>query len=173
MGGRGCECGGQAPDGWSEMGPHPRTLAQIVYELRTLLNGAGERPRTCSWARAAGLPMDSTRLRKVRNTPAQPAHPWAEPVNNSLTWYWWPAEYFPKLRWDEKTQRRWPAIGRGQPRSIPQCAWLHAAALERIRLKDALRVLATQPYVRVPAEVRSQPRVPPKGMQTDGSCVAG
>jgi pimeloyl-ACP methyl ester carboxylesterase len=31
-------------DGWSEMGPHPRTFRQIVYELHTLLERAGERP---------------------------------------------------------------------------------------------------------------------------------
>jgi pimeloyl-ACP methyl ester carboxylesterase len=34
----------RAGDGWSEMGPHPRTLRQIAYELHTLLSNAGERP---------------------------------------------------------------------------------------------------------------------------------
>lgn len=34
----------RAGDGWSELGPHPRTLHQIVYELHTLLAAAGERP---------------------------------------------------------------------------------------------------------------------------------
>jgi pimeloyl-ACP methyl ester carboxylesterase len=34
----------RAGDGWSEMGPHPRTFRQIVYELHTLLDRAGERP---------------------------------------------------------------------------------------------------------------------------------
>jgi pimeloyl-ACP methyl ester carboxylesterase len=34
----------RAGDGWSEMGPHPRTFRQIVYELHTLLERAGERP---------------------------------------------------------------------------------------------------------------------------------
>jgi pimeloyl-ACP methyl ester carboxylesterase len=34
----------RAGDGWSEMGPHPRTFKQIVYELRTLLDRAGEKP---------------------------------------------------------------------------------------------------------------------------------
>jgi len=33
----------RAGDGWSELGPHPRTLHQIVYELNTLLNAANER----------------------------------------------------------------------------------------------------------------------------------
>lgn len=34
----------RAGDGWSELGPHPRTFRQIVYELHTLLERAGERP---------------------------------------------------------------------------------------------------------------------------------
>jgi len=33
----------RAGSGWSEWGPHPRTLRQIVYELHTLLERAGER----------------------------------------------------------------------------------------------------------------------------------
>lgn len=34
----------RAGDGWSELGPHPRTFRQIVYELHTLLQLAGEQP---------------------------------------------------------------------------------------------------------------------------------
>lgn len=34
----------RAGDGWSELGPFPRTLRQIVYELHTLLQKADERP---------------------------------------------------------------------------------------------------------------------------------
>jgi pimeloyl-ACP methyl ester carboxylesterase len=34
----------RAGDGWSEMGPHPRTMRQLVYELHTLLENAGEKP---------------------------------------------------------------------------------------------------------------------------------
>lgn len=34
----------RAGDGWSDVGPYPRTFRQIVYELRTLLEKAGERP---------------------------------------------------------------------------------------------------------------------------------
>ena len=33
----------RAGDGWSELGPHPRTFRQIVYELHTLIERAGER----------------------------------------------------------------------------------------------------------------------------------
>jgi pimeloyl-ACP methyl ester carboxylesterase len=34
----------RAGDGWSEMGPFPRTYKQIVYELHALVERAGERP---------------------------------------------------------------------------------------------------------------------------------
>ncbi len=34
----------RAGDGWSDLGPHPRTLHQIVYELHTLLENAGVKP---------------------------------------------------------------------------------------------------------------------------------
>ena len=33
----------RAGDGWSDLGPHPRTFRQIVYELHTLISRAGER----------------------------------------------------------------------------------------------------------------------------------
>ena len=33
----------RAGDGWSDLGPNPRTLRQIVYELHTMLERAGER----------------------------------------------------------------------------------------------------------------------------------
>jgi pimeloyl-ACP methyl ester carboxylesterase len=34
----------RAGSGWGEWGPHPRTLRQIVFELHTLLERAGEKP---------------------------------------------------------------------------------------------------------------------------------
>src|ERR1041385_3164018 len=34
----------RAGDGWSDLGPHPRTMHQIVHALHTLLDQAGERP---------------------------------------------------------------------------------------------------------------------------------
>jgi pimeloyl-ACP methyl ester carboxylesterase len=34
----------RAGDGWSDLGPHPRTMRQIIYELHTLLDKAGVRP---------------------------------------------------------------------------------------------------------------------------------
>src|SRR5436305_6417124 len=34
----------RAGDGWSELGPHPRTFHHIVYELHTLLEKVGVKP---------------------------------------------------------------------------------------------------------------------------------
>jgi pimeloyl-ACP methyl ester carboxylesterase len=34
----------RAGDGWSELGPHPRTFHQVAYELHTLLDRAGIQP---------------------------------------------------------------------------------------------------------------------------------
>lgn len=34
----------RAGDGWSDLGPHPRTMHQIVYELHTLLENGGVKP---------------------------------------------------------------------------------------------------------------------------------
>jgi len=34
----------RAGDGWSDLGPHPRTLRQIIYELHTLLDNADLKP---------------------------------------------------------------------------------------------------------------------------------
>jgi hypothetical protein len=34
----------RAGDGWSDLGPHPRTLRQIVYELHTLLDKGAVKP---------------------------------------------------------------------------------------------------------------------------------
>jgi pimeloyl-ACP methyl ester carboxylesterase len=34
----------RAGDGWSDLGPHPRTLRQVVYELHTLIEKGGVKP---------------------------------------------------------------------------------------------------------------------------------
>lgn len=34
----------RAGDGWSDLGPHPRTMRQLVYELHTMLDKAGVKP---------------------------------------------------------------------------------------------------------------------------------
>jgi pimeloyl-ACP methyl ester carboxylesterase len=40
--------------GWSDLGPHPRTLRQVIWELRTLLEAAGVRPPYVLVGQSAG-----------------------------------------------------------------------------------------------------------------------
>ena len=69
----------RAGDGWSEMGPHPRTFQQIVYELHTLLDRAGERPPlrhgwTVLWRLAgAHVSRDAIRQRSRASCWSMPA----------------------------------------------------------------------------------------------------
>jgi uncharacterized protein (DUF2235 family) len=53
-----------------------------------------------------------------------------EGPQESLKWYWWPAEFFPKMRGGM------PAFGRGRWRRLPDGAQIHRSVLERIRLKN-------------------------------------
>ena len=39
----------RAGSGWSDLGPRPRTMHQIVWELHALLEKAGERPPYVCW----------------------------------------------------------------------------------------------------------------------------
>ena len=47
----------RADDGWSDMGPHPRTMRQIVYELHTLLERAGEQAPYLLVGQSFGAPV--------------------------------------------------------------------------------------------------------------------
>lgn len=73
----------RAGDGWSDMGPHPRTMRQIVYELHTLLQRAGEHPPFVlvghsygSWLvrhYQAAYPMEVAALMLVESGASDPA----------------------------------------------------------------------------------------------------
>jgi len=79
----------------------------------------------------AGLRVNQTRLDEVLKDP--PAQPWAEPQHESLTWAWWPAEFFPK--WRRKLSRgdaRVIRFGLGRHRSLPENACLHDSVLQRL-----------------------------------------
>jgi uncharacterized protein (DUF2235 family) len=80
-----------------------------------------------------GLLVDAARLETIRNRTPPPDKPWNEPQHESLTWKWWPAEFFPKLRWNPETGRRSPALGLFGSRYIPRGAMIHSCALRRIR----------------------------------------
>jgi uncharacterized protein (DUF2235 family) len=82
---------------------------------------------------AAGLRVDQIGLDRVMNRTPPPAKAWLEPQHDSLTWYWWPAEFFPKLRYLPSLKWRLPALGLGRPRFVPPGSWLHESVLRRIR----------------------------------------
>lgn len=84
-------------------------------------------------AMAFGLNVDEQALKRVLNRVPIPKRPWAEPQHESLTWRWWPAEFFPKMRWDESRGRTRPRLGLGRRRSIPADAQLHESVLRRVR----------------------------------------
>ncbi len=79
-------------------------------------------------AGAAGIETDSAALERIRSVPRPPAEPWAEPINESLTWRWWPAEFFPKI----SPRTRMPTLGLFHSR-VTQGAVLHESVLRRIR----------------------------------------
>lgn len=82
-------------------------------------------------ASGAGLLIDEARRAMVlADTPAERA--WAEPANESLTLAWWPAEIFPKLRWNVSLHRRLPYLNLGRRRTLGDDAVLHESVRQRI-----------------------------------------
>jgi Uncharacterized alpha/beta hydrolase domain (DUF2235) len=80
----------------------------------------------------AGLRIDPAAHANVLTRYAVPAAPWREPAHDSLRWYWWPAEFFPKLKrgwlgW------RWPSLNLGRARAVRNGALLHASIVNRLR----------------------------------------
>jgi uncharacterized protein (DUF2235 family) len=87
-------------------------------------------------AQKAGLLVDPERLAKILNrTPPSP-RPWTDPQHESLTLAWWPAEFFPKLRWRPGSSWRLPQMGLGRHRFIPDQALMDESTLLRIRETD-------------------------------------
>jgi uncharacterized protein (DUF2235 family) len=83
--------------------------------------------------RAAGLLVNEHRLEEVLHRMSPPERPWAEPQHESLTALWWPAEFFPKLRWRAGLSFRVPDPGLGRHRFIQPQALIHQSTLLRIR----------------------------------------
>jgi uncharacterized protein (DUF2235 family) len=80
----------------------------------------------------SGLLVDQELFQRVLNRVTPPARPWSEPQHESLTWKWWPAEFFPKLQWQRDSSHS-IAIGRGRRRFIPQGSLIDRSALLRVR----------------------------------------
>jgi uncharacterized protein (DUF2235 family) len=83
-------------------------------------------------AKKAGMLTDPEQERRVLTRAAAPEKPWAEPQHESLTWKWWPAEFFPKLRYNKRIGRRLPSLGLGRRRHIEPGALLHRSVMQRI-----------------------------------------
>jgi uncharacterized protein (DUF2235 family) len=81
-----------------------------------------------------GLLIDPGRLDEVRNHDGSvPGPPWAEPANESLEGLWHLAEYYPKRRWDDKTDSYMYRPNLGRPRTIKPGALIHESALHRVQ----------------------------------------
>jgi uncharacterized protein (DUF2235 family) len=83
-------------------------------------------------AKKAGLLTDPESERRVLTRTPPPEKPWAEPQHESLTWQWWPAELFPKLRYNRRIGRRLPSLGLGRRRRIEPGALLHRSVMQRM-----------------------------------------
>jgi len=86
-----------------------------------------------SEAKRAWLLTNIERERVVWERSAVPIHPALEKQHESLQGRWWLAEVFPKLVYHSNSHKRWPQIGLGRRRRVPEGARLHPSACERIR----------------------------------------
>lgn len=76
------------------------------------------------------LLIDATRKAQLQSD--APAAPWAEPINNSLTWKWLIGEIWPKFHYTKKL----PRPNFGSSRQMKSGSRLHYSALRRIRDAD-------------------------------------
>ena len=81
-----------------------RALPTSAAVTRRVTAACGASPFT--WmldeAKAGGLAHRSRARATRADAHAPPEQPWAEPQHESLTWKWWPAEFFPKLRYNKE-----------------------------------------------------------------------
>jgi uncharacterized protein (DUF2235 family) len=88
-------------------------------------------------AQAAGLLVNSATLRKVLSRATLVGPPWAQPLHESLTWKWWPAELVPKMAYQSARTYRVPRLGLWGHRSVPEGALIASDGVERIRSEAA------------------------------------
>jgi len=82
-------------------------------------------------AESVGLLVDDQRLERVL-LGSNNDDPWNDTKHESLTWKWWPAEFFPKMVWRPGQGKR-PELGLGRHRRIETPIELHRATLLRIK----------------------------------------
>lgn len=103
-----CDVGGGYPDRCGRLWWHP--FVWMVEE-----------------ADKAGLLFNQAHRSEMLANPPNP--PWAESINNSLTWKWYLGEIWPKVRYKQFL----PRLNLGRPRRVRSGARIHQSALERIR----------------------------------------
>jgi len=80
-------------------------------------------------AEHAGLCVAKERRERVLHRSEPGARPFLDPQHESLTLWWWPAEFFPKVPFG----RTLPCVGLGRHRPVPDGARISSSALERLR----------------------------------------
>jgi hypothetical protein len=110
-------------------------------------------------AKQSGVLTDPSREHRVLTRAPVPEKPWAEPQHESLTWVWWPAELFPKLRYNKRFGRRLPSLGLGRRRHIEPRSHIHRSAVERM---DSVKDYAPRNVFRAELDVLL-PQIDAKG----------
>ena len=82
-------------------------------------------------AKSAGLLVDDRRLSQVC-LGSNAIDPWNDMKHESLTWKWWPAEFFPKMVSRQGRGKR-PELGLGRHRRIETPIELHRSTLLRLQ----------------------------------------
>ncbi len=112
----------------------------------------------------AGLFLDGTKSNRAVSDPVQPDC--QAMLHQSMKWYWWPGEVWPKLRSDPRDHfRRKPHFNLGKRRTIPSESLVHESVLERkeamkdyrpSNIPDEYRV---EPWVQLSVVVHNHPRL--------------
>lgn len=84
-------------------------------------------------ARKAGLKIDAHKFRHVVQKTRIQRPAWRNEKHESLVWYWWPAEFFPKIPKWRGPGFHWPTFGLFRCRTIAEGALIHRSALRRLR----------------------------------------
>ncbi|MCF3649051.1 T6SS phospholipase effector Tle1-like catalytic domain-containing protein [Synoicihabitans lomoniglobus] len=87
-------------------------------------------------SRRAGLRVRTKAVRQTLKRTPIPQPGWANRPHDSLTWRWWWAEVFPKLRWHATSRRNLPHVNLGRCRHLAAGTLLHASVLRRLRRTD-------------------------------------
>lgn len=81
----------------------------------------------------AGMLVDPKARHEVLNRSPQSNSPWLDPMHDSLTKAWWPAEFFPKLQWMPQSNAYRPRFNLFRCRTLYKGELIHRATLRRIR----------------------------------------